>query len=175
MSAPSGTPHQGLALRGLGFGFRLVPGGLEASRVATATVGGISPVSNDPSQLPVVRMTDRDLHLHRRLVQPPPPALHARLPLLGRVRAAARRARSTGVRDPEIGQRIGRVDLAEGLKRAYNAPNLDGRRRSRCRGPISPRERTRVPSGSARAAPDAVQGPAAHRRPLRPVVKEQTR
>jgi putative transposase len=41
--------------------------------------------------------------------------------------------------------------------------------------PISLRERTRVPSGSARAAPDAVQGPTAHRRPLRPVVKEQAR
>jgi Integrase core domain len=41
--------------------------------------------------------------------------------------------------------------------------------------PIAPRKRARVPSGPARAAPDAVQGPTAHRRPLRPVVKEQAR
>ena len=42
------------------------------------------------------------------------------------------RARSTGARGPDFAQRIGRVDRAEGLTRAYNASRLDRRRRFRC-------------------------------------------
>ena len=64
-----------------------------------------------------------------RAVQPPPPALHARLPLPDRVRTTPRRARPTDARNLDFGQRIGRVDLAERRTRAYNASHLDGRRR----------------------------------------------
>ena len=114
--------------------------------------------------------------LHRGLVQPAAPALHARLPLPDRVRATPRRARPTGARGPDSGQRIGRVDLAERLRRAYNASLSDGRRRFRCRrAPISPENALVVPTGPAQAATKAVKGRTANGWPLRPVVKEQAR
>jgi hypothetical protein len=79
----------------------------------------------------------------RGLVQPPPPALDARLPVPDRVRASARRGRPTGARGPDFGPPIGLVDLAERLRSAYNAPHLDGRRRSRRRRLDRSRERLR--------------------------------
>ena len=65
---------------------------------------------------PAPRRSSRDLRVHRGLVQPAAPALHARLPLPDRVRATPHRARPTGARGPDFGQRIGRVALAEGLR-----------------------------------------------------------
>ena len=89
-----------------------------------------------------------DLRVHRGLVQPAPPALDARLSVPDRVRATPRRARPTGARSLDFGQRIGRVDLAERLRRAYNASHLDGRRRFRCRPLDLSRERPRPPNRS---------------------------
>ena len=73
----------------------------------------------DPS-----RGTHCDLRVRRGLVQPTAPALHAGLPLSNRVRTTTHRARPTSARD--LG---GRVDRAEGLRRAYHASRLGGRRR----------------------------------------------
>ena len=87
---------------------------------------GSTPIVADPS-----RGADRDLRVHRGLVQPPAPALHARLPVPDRVRATPHRTRPTAAPGPDFGQRIGRVARAEGLRRAYNASLLDGRRRFR--------------------------------------------
>jgi hypothetical protein len=42
-------------------------------------------------------------------------------------------------------------------------------------GPITPKNALVVPAGTAQAAPDAVTGRTAHRRPLRSIVKEQAR
>jgi hypothetical protein len=82
--------------------------------------------------------TERDLRVHRGLVQPPPPTLDARLPVPDRVRASARRGRPTGARGPDFGQRIiGRGHRAERRRRAHNAPRLDGRRRFRGQPPGS--------------------------------------
>ena len=66
----------------------------------------------------------------------------------------------------DFGQRIGRVDLAEGLRRAYNASRLDGRRRFRCQ---RLRSRPKRPPRSNRAGSGretAIKGRTA-RRPLR--------
>ena len=64
-------------------------------------------VPRDPEEgadLPAIladarRGQSRDLRVHRGLVQPAAPALHARLPLPDRVRATPHRARPTGARD----------------------------------------------------------------------------
>jgi hypothetical protein len=99
----------------------------------------------------------RDLRLHRGLVQPAPPALHARLPLPNRVRTPARRARRTSARGPDSGPRIGRGHPAEGLRRAHNASPRDGRLRFRCQRLDRSRERSRrrrqqIPPGPRRTA-----------------------
>ena len=86
------------------------------------------------------------------------------------------RARPTGARGLDFGQRIGRVDLAEGLTRAYNASRLDRRRRFRCpTAPISPENALVLPTGPAQAATEGGQGTNGNGWPLRPVVKEQAR
>jgi putative transposase len=59
----------------------------------------LPPVVGDPR-----RGALRDLRIHRELVQPPPPALHARLSLTSRVRATPGRARSTRARDRDFGR-----------------------------------------------------------------------
>jgi hypothetical protein len=99
------------------------------------------------------RGADGRVRLHRGLVQPAPEALDARLSVPDRVRATPRRTRPTGARSPDLGQRIGRVDLAERLRRAYNASHLDGWRRFRCRPLDLSRERPR-PSNRPRSGRD---------------------
>ena len=76
---------------------------------------------------------DSRVRVHRGLVQPAAPALHARLRLPDRVRTTAHRARPTGARGLDPRHSIGRGRFAENRRRAYNAPPLDGRRRVRCR------------------------------------------
>ncbi len=60
----------------------------------------------------------------------------------------AHRAHPTGDRRLDFGRRIGRVNRAESLKRAYNASRLNGRRRFRCPRPDLARERPGCPNRS---------------------------
>jgi hypothetical protein len=110
------------------------------------------------------------------LIQPAAPALHARLPLPDRVRATAHRARPTGGRGLDFGQRIGHLDLSkppsDGLTtRRVSTAGVDFAPHAS----ISPENDSAAQTGPAQAAATAVKGTNRRSWPLRGVVNEQAR
>ena len=117
----------------------------------------------------------RGLRVHRGLVQPPAPALHARLPLPDRVRTTPRRARP-----PALEASIS----ANGSVASTSPSASDGltTRRISTVGvdfaadrSISPENALVLPTDPAQAATDGGQGTNGNGWPLRSVVKEQAR